>query len=82
MRNFIIGLFIGAILTAGLTASAERNGPKLTGESGRLEYSIIVEGEVECVDAWVSIPESTIECDSEAPDDPGDRLKPLNRVAD
>ena len=60
MRNFIIGLFIGG-LTAGITASAENKGPKLTGESGRLKYAIVVEGAVECVDPWVSIPERTIE---------------------
>ncbi len=74
-------MFIGAILTAGLTASAGKKGPKLTGESGRLKYAIVVEGKVECVGPWVSIPERTIECDSDALDGPGDKLRPLDRIA-
>jgi hypothetical protein len=80
MRNLFSGLFLGAILSACMTASAERKGPKLTGESGRLKYAIIVEGQVECVDAWVSIPERTIECDSEPPDEPK-MPRTLERIA-
>jgi hypothetical protein len=82
MRNLLIGLFLGATFVAGLKASAERKGPKLTGESGRLKYAVVVEGQVECVDAWVSIPERTIECDSDAPSGPGNRLELFNRIAD
>lgn len=69
MRNILIGLSLGVSLTAGFSAAASFQGPTLRGESGRLSYSIVVEGVVECTDPWVSIPERMIECDSDPPDD-------------
>ncbi len=81
MRNFITGLFLGLVLSAGLITSAEKEGPKLSGESGTLNYAIVVDWEIACVDPWVSVPERTIECDSDAPDGPGDKLRPSDRIA-
>ena len=70
MRNLLIGLILGISLTAGFTAAADPKYPKIVGESGRLYYAIAVNGEVECEDAWVNVPDKVIECDYEAPEEP------------
>ena len=54
MWNFLIGLFLEAALTEGVTVSANLKGPRLTCESGRLRYAVVVEGGVQCVYPWVS----------------------------
>jgi hypothetical protein len=71
----MIGVILGISLTAGFTAAAKPKGPKIVGESGRLYYSIAVEGYVECEDAWVNVPDKVIECDHEAPDAEPERSK-------
>src|SRR5215204_4436124 len=62
MRNFLIGLFLGAALTAGVSVSAGLKGPQLKGGSGPLEYVVIEGDEVVCVNPWVNVPKKTIEC--------------------
>jgi len=81
--HLLIGLFLGSALTAGISASATGiKGPQLRGESGPLKYAVIVGEDVICVDPWVSVPERTIECYTEAPDGPGDKVIPSRNVAD
>jgi len=82
MRNFLIGLFLGAALTAGVSVSAGLKGPQLKGGSGPLEYVVIEGDEVVCVNPWVNVPKKTIECFTEEPNGPGDRVDPDRNVAE
>ena len=82
MRNLLVGLFLGAVLTAGFGASAARpKGPLVSGQSGPLKYSVIVGGEVECVNPWVSVQSKTIECYS-LPEPPEEQPDPMRNVAE
>ena len=82
MKNLLVGLFLGASLTAGFGVSASGpKGPQVQGQSGPLKYAVIVGGEVECVGPWISMEAKTIECYSppEAPEAPQD---PMRNVAE
>ena len=68
MRKFLIGLFLGSALTAGVSVSAGLKGPQLKGGSGPLKYAVIEGDEVVCVNPWVNVQSKTIECFTEAPD--------------
>ena len=82
MRNLLVGLFLGAALTAGFGASAAApKGPLVSGQSGPLKYSVIVGGEVECVDPWVNVQGKTIECYS-PPAPPEEQPDPMWNVAE
>lgn len=56
--KFLIGLILGSSLAFGVS-----NGPKISGESGTLDYSVVIDGERVCSSPWVSIPDKVIECD-------------------
>ena len=82
MRNLLVGLFLGAALTAGIGISASvPKGPLVTGQSGPLKYSVIVGGEVECVTPWLSVEAKTIECYS-SPEPPEQLPDPMRNVAE
>ena len=82
MRNFLIGLFLGAALTAGVSVSAGLKGPQLRGGSGPLQYVVIEGDEIVCVNPWVNVSKQTIECFTEEPDGPAVKPDPLQNVAD
>jgi hypothetical protein len=65
MRNLLIGLFLGAALTAGIGVSAGVRGPKFTGRSGPIPYNVVADGEIVCDNPWVQVENRTIECFSE-----------------
>lgn len=82
MRNLLVGLFLGAALTAGIGVSASGpKGPLVQGQSGPLKYSVIVGGEIECVNPWLSVEAKTIECYS-APARPEEQPDPMRNVAE
>jgi hypothetical protein len=82
MRNFLIGLFLGAALTAGVGVSAGAiKGPQLSGGSGPLKYAVIEGDEVVCVTPWVNVKEKTIECYTENPDS-DEQVNPEKNVAE
>jgi hypothetical protein len=62
MRNFLLGFMFGASLLGGINSAAS-DGPIISGESGTLEYRIVIDDSVICDNPWMSIPEETIECD-------------------
>ena len=82
MRNLLVGLFLGAALTAGFGVSASGSkGPQVQGQSGPLKYAVIIGGEVECVNPWISMEAKTIECYS--PPAPTEKpLDPMRNVAE
>ena len=82
MRNLLVGLFLGAALTAGFGASAAApKGPLVSGQSGPLKYTVIVGGEVECINPWVNVQGRTIECYS-PPAPPEERPDLMRNVAE
>lgn len=82
MRNLLVGLFLGAALTAGFGVSASGpKGPLVSGHSGPLKYAVIVGGEVECVSPWLSVEAKTIECYT-PPAPPEERPDPMRNVAE
>ena len=70
MRNLLIGLFLGASLTAGIGVSAGVRGPKVTGRSGPIPFNVVAEGEILCENPWVHVEGRTIECYSEPESEP------------
>ena len=81
MRNLLVGLFLGAALTAGFGVSASGpKGPLVSGQSGPLKYAVIVGGEDECVTPWISVESKTIECYSAPP--PPEKPDPMRNVAE
>lgn len=62
MRNLLIGLIIGASLTAGFGVSAGERGPKITGRSGPIGFYVVADGEIVCETPWVHVAKRTIEC--------------------
>ena len=70
MRNLLIGLFLGASLTAGIGVSAGVRGPKLSGQSGPLGFYVVADGEIVCENPWVHVSKRTIECFSEEEGEP------------
>lgn len=82
MRNLLVGLFLGVILTVGFGVSASGpRGPQIQGQSGPLKYAVLVGGEVECVNPWISMEAKTIECYSlDAPTSEPD--EPMRNVAE
>lgn len=66
MRNLIIGMLLGVFLTTAFGVSASISKPRIIGDSGPLNYAVVIDGEVACVRPWVSIPERFVECDSGA----------------
>ena len=82
MRNLLIGLFLGAALTAGVGVSAGAiKGPQLSGGSGPLKYAVIEGDEVVCMTPWVNVKERTIECYTENPDGE-EKVNPEKNVAE
>ena len=82
MRNLLVGLFLGAALTAGFGVSASGpKGPLVSGQSGPLKYAVIIGGEVECVTPWLSVEAKTIECYT-PPAPPEERPDPMRNVAE
>ena len=70
MRNLLIGLFLGASLTAGIGVSAGVRGPKVTGRSGPIPYQVVADGEIVCGNPWVHVERRAIECYSEPVGEP------------
>lgn len=79
MRNFILGFLFGGALLGGIHVAAS-DGPIISGESGTLEYRIVIDGSVICDDPWMSIPEETIECDDPYIHEPKTPKKLKNQV--
>ena len=82
MRNFLVGLFLGVVLTAGVGVSAGLKGPQLSGRSGPLKYVVLEGDEVVCENPWVDVRGKTIECYTEEPDGPAQRVDPDRHVAE
>lgn len=83
MRNLLIGLFLGAALTAGVGVSASAvKGPQLSGKSGPLKYAVLEGDEIVCVNPWVNVQEKTIECFTEEPDGPNEQVNLEKNIAE
>ena len=68
-------------MTAGFGVSASTaKGPQLSGQSGPLKYAVIVGGEIECVNPWVSMTDRTIECYSPPPEE--EKPDPMRNMAE
>lgn len=77
MRNLLIGALLGIFLTSAWSVTAKKNGPEIRGESGTLNYEIVIDGEVVCSDPWVSVSERVIECNEVGDTTPQPKKKPF-----